>query len=282
MITFKFFFGKNQKPSYVTPAIASALAVLAQTRSSSNQQDSGLNVDDLIDATPAENMTDKDGDLLPDSVEAVLGTDFNNSDSDFDRLDDYFETHNDLDPLKPDSNDDGLADYFEVTNVSSLDIDGDNFSNAWDFDNDGDGVIDSLDMSPFSKSILSDSFNFNIKTNGNPTYFEFQIRPKNPEHLKIPSKTWDWPADDRGSMKDLNYSSDDVKITPMLELTIPIESKIVAKHSGLCLGVFNSSLDDGANVLQANCSESDSQLWKIEHAGGGYYKIVANHSGASV
>ena len=102
-------------PSSLTPATASALSAVAQMRAVTNQQrESGLDVDALQAATPPENQTDTDGDGLYDSVEWVLGTDFNNSDSDFDRLNDseevmiYF-----TDPLEPDSNNDGLADYFE-------------------------------------------------------------------------------------------------------------------------------------------------------------------------
>ena len=250
-------------------------------RAVANQQrDSGLDVDALINAANAAgDTTDTDSDTLPDSVEAILGTDFNNTDSDFDRLNDSYEARNNLDPLKPDSNGDGLADYFEVTNVSSLDLDGDGYPNAWDFDNDGDGVIDTLDLSPFSTSTPYESIHFDIQTNGNPTYLNFQLRPKNLDHLRQSLQTWDWPPDWEGSMKDTNFSKEDVHITPMLELTVPISCTISANHSGKCLEVFNASFDDGANVQQANCSNCSNQLWQLEHVGDGYYKILANHSG---
>jgi hypothetical protein len=268
------------EPSYISPTTASALTALAQMRAVANQQrDSGLDVGALQNATPAVNRTDMDGDGLFDSVEWVLGTDFNNTDSDFDQLNDSFEVYNDLDPLKPDSNDDGLADYFEVTNVTSLDLDSDGYPNARDFDNDGDGVPDALDLSPFSKSTSHASFQFDVKTNGNPTYINFQLRPKNPDHLRQTSQTWDWPPDREGSMMDLNNSKDDVHIIPMLELIVPVEGKLIANHSDKCLEVFNASLDDGANVQQANCSNGTNQLWKLEHVDDGYYRIRANHSG---
>ena len=268
------------EPVYISPATASALTALAQLRATANQRDSDLDVDELIAAAAAaSDTTDTDGDGLYDSVEWVLGTDDTTSDSDFDRLNDSYEAHTGLDPLKPDSNDDGLADYFEVTNVSSLDLDGDGYPNAWDFDNDGDGVIDALDVSPFAKSTAHESLYFEITTNGNPTYLNFQLRPKNPDHLRQTLQTWDWPPDWEGSMKDTNFSEDDVHITPMLELTVPITCTIRANHSGKCLAVFNASLDDGANVQQANCSTCSNQLWQLEHAGDGYYKIVADHSG---
>jgi hypothetical protein len=232
----------NQELSYLTPATASALTMLAQMRAAANQQQSNkMDVDALQNATPEVNRTDMDGDGLYDPVEAVLGTDFNNTDSDFDQLNDYFEAKNDLDPLNPDSNSDGLADYFEVTNVSSLDVDGDGFSNAWDFDNDGDDVPDTLDLSPFSKSTTHDSFHFNISTTGKPTYITFQIRPVNSNNMRLPLQTWDWPHDSKGTMQDLDNSTDDVQVIPMLELTdlssVPNQSEV----EDYGIGIFSNT-----------------------------------------
>ena len=174
---------------------------------------------------------DNDADSIPNSVELVLGTDPNNPDSDRDMLNDSYEVRNKsigTDPLKQDSNDDGLADYIEVTNVS-LDVDGDGIPNAWDFDNDGDGVVDGLDSSPFTKSTIHSKFHFHIKTKGNATYIDFQIRPREEEHLKLPVQTWDWPRDDKGQIQNLDNSKGDVQIVPMLELTanqLPAQSRV--------------------------------------------------------
>jgi len=200
-----------------TASISQAMNTLAQARDAANQRAISNDLADLIAATT--DPTDTDGDGLPDSVEAVLGTYPDKADSDFDRLDDYYEADNGLDPLNPDSNGDGLADYLEVTDVP-WDVDGDGTPNAWDSDNDNDGVLDALDMSPFARSGTSESFHFDIKTNGNPAYIDFQIRPQNPDHLRLPLQTWDWPADDKGLMKDLDGSTDDVQLFPMLELAI--------------------------------------------------------------
>ena len=135
-----------------------------------------------------------DGDTLPDSVEAVLGTDPENSDSDGDLLDDYCEVRQyGTNPLEPDSNNDGLGDYYEVTDVP-LDIDDDGIANAWDDDNDNDGVKDGLDMAPFTRSEVSDSFQLDIKTGGDPTYIDFQVRPGDVSHLDLNTQTWDWPS----------------------------------------------------------------------------------------
>ncbi|MBN1762601.1 MAG: hypothetical protein JW878_05955, partial [Methanomicrobia archaeon] len=224
-------------PSSITPATASALSALGQMRAAANQQQSfEIDVDALQNATPLTNRTDTDGDGLYDSVEWILGTDLNNSDSDFDLLTDSYEARNNLDPLEPDSNGDGLSDYFEVTNVSSLDCDDDGFPNQWDFDNDGDGVTDTLDLSPFSKSSTSESFNFDIKTNGHPTYINFQLRPDNPDNMMLPLRTWDWPYDCKGTMQDLDNSTDDIQIIPMLELTlnqVPAQSEVTDYGIGI-------------------------------------------------
>ncbi|MBN1190315.1 MAG: RICIN domain-containing protein, partial [Dehalococcoidales bacterium] len=180
------------------------------------QTSSSLDVDDLIAA--CDDLTDTDSDGLPDSVELVLGSDPGFSDSDFDELDDDYEVRNGLDPMKPDSNDDGLTDYSEVTDVR-LDIDADGIANAWDPDNDGDSVPDNLDLSPFTRTDDNEYYNFNITTTGNPVYLDFQIRPENSEHLSLYLQSWDWPDWDRqGLMQDHDYSQEDLKVVPMLEI----------------------------------------------------------------
>jgi hypothetical protein len=181
-------------------------------------------VEELVAVTPVEyliNDTDEDG--LPDIIEEVVGTDFNNSDSDFDRLDDRYEIMNNSDPVEPDSNMDGLPDYYEVTDVPDIDLDGDGLQNQWDFDNDGDGLKDDVDLSPFSRSGVYQNFSFNVKTNGEDTYITLQLRPEDSEHLNLFYQTWDWPDDDRaGSIKDLDDSKEDLWIIPMLNITTDI------------------------------------------------------------
>jgi hypothetical protein len=146
-------------------------------------------VEALNNATPVANRTDLDGDGLYDLVEVVIGTDYNNTDSDFDQLDDYLEIMNyTTNPMDPDSNQDGFPDYFEVNNVSSMDIDNDGLLNAWDFDNDDDGVDDYIDLSPFVKSTAHDNFHLNVSTNGNPTYITLarRFRRLHERHGSIP------------------------------------------------------------------------------------------------
>ena len=189
-------------------------------------------VEELIDATPLEYLVnDTDADGLPDIIEDVIGTDFNNSDSDYDRLDDYYEIWNNIDPFEPDSNKDGLPDYYEVIDVLDIDLDNDGLQNQWDFDNDGDGLKDDVDLSPFARSEVYENFHFNVKTNGEDSYITLQLKPQDSEHLNLFYQTWDWPDNDNaGSIKDLDNSKEDLWIIPMLNITadiVPDQSEVV-------------------------------------------------------
>lgn len=272
------FFSQDLENKNIIPGFASASNALYQNPVPINQPERGINVNDLINATPPEHHIDTDEDGLYDSVEAVLGTDYNNSDSDFDGLSDYEEvlTYS-TDPLEPDSNFDGIPDYFEVTDVP-LDLDFDGTPNAWDADNDGDMVPDAADMSPSSYTEIKSNFHFNITTTGKPTYLDFQIRPSNENNLRLSQQIWNWPYDDEGSMKDLNSSEEDVVIIPTLEFTIPTDFTLTAKHSGHCLEVQNGSMSDGANIQQSNFTGQEHQLWTLESLEDGYYKISPKHN----
>ncbi|MGA1822911.1 MAG: hypothetical protein ACMUIG_10330 [Thermoplasmatota archaeon] len=165
-----------------------------------------------------EDTTDSDGDGLPDSIERIIGTDPYKLDSDHDDLNDSFEVSMNTDPLKPDSNEDGLSDAQEILDVPA-DPDGDGVPNAWDRDNDNDGIEDASDHSPFSKTGLLDTLRLDLNSTGKPLYISLQIRPKNPSNMRLLFDTMDWPLDDKGIMKDLDNSTEDVLVTPVLEIS---------------------------------------------------------------
>jgi streptogramin lyase len=228
----------------------------------------------LMEETPLDKRNDTDGDGLYDSVEWVIGTDPNRNDTDSDQLDDEYEALTDLDPLKADSNDDGYPDYYEVTEIFSLDVDGDGLPNAWDPDNDNDGVVDRLDPSPFYRSVSSQEFTFDIDTDGNPLFIEFQLRPDDAEHLKLINQYWDWKPDKEGTMKDLDNSEEDVQVVPTLEWKVDSYFKIINKQNGECVEV-----NETGKVVQATYHGDDNQLWKFENSGSGYIKIVNKETG---
>lgn len=227
-----------------------------------------------MEATPFEKRNDTDGDGLYDSVEWVIGTDPERNDTDSDQLDDEYEALMDLDPLKADSNDDGYPDYYEVTEVFSLDTDGDGLPNAWDPDNDNDGVEDRLDLSPFYRSVSSQEFTFDIETDGSPLFIEFQLRPDDAEHLKLINQYWNWKPDKEGTMKDLDNSEEDVQVIPTLEWKVDSYFKIINKLNGKCVEV-----NETGKVVQTTYQGDDNQLWKFENSGSGYIKIVNKETG---
>ncbi|HIH01375.1 TPA: hypothetical protein HA259_04755, partial [Thermoplasmata archaeon] len=102
-----------------------------------------------------------------------------------------------------------------------LDLDGDGLPNAWDPDNDDDGVPDYLDMSPFAKTTLESGFQLDVQTSGKPTYVSFQLRTNDPNHMRLIQQSWDWPTDSKGSFRDLDGSVNDVVIVPTLKVDCP-------------------------------------------------------------
>ncbi|MGA1793864.1 MAG: hypothetical protein ACMUHM_07935, partial [Thermoplasmatota archaeon] len=156
-------------------------------------------VEELIDATPAP-FEDSDSDMIPDRVERIIGTDPLEKDSDGDTLTDWEEVQFNTDPNVIDSNGDGIPDSTEMIGLDP-DIDGDEISNAWDRDNDGDGVSDEFDLSPFAMARVRSSFSFDINSTGKPLYLDFQVRPEKPGHMQMMTGSYDWPMDDKAAMK---------------------------------------------------------------------------------
>ncbi|MCB0072097.1 MAG: hypothetical protein KDE20_11590, partial [Caldilineaceae bacterium] len=204
---------------------------------------------------------DADGDSLTNLEECLLGTLLDVADSDGDGADDNFEVTGVVyngttwysDPLYPDSNHDGLPDGKEwftdadANGEAELDTDGDGTPDIWDDDNDGDGVIDKLDMSP-QTSTASTSATVRTFTDADPLELtldqlevgelvkvEFQLRPENPAHLWYSQNVLNWPqGDQQGNIQDADgktfYDIDnttspspnangDVRMVPMLEIT---------------------------------------------------------------
>ncbi|MCP4360538.1 MAG: hypothetical protein GY796_21225, partial [Chloroflexi bacterium] len=177
---------------------------------------------------------DSDNDGLDDFSETCLGTDPYYADTDRDLITDTLEIggfqFNNLtwysDPLQADSNQDGLADLFEwpapIGAAPEWDPDNDNIPNLWDEDNDGDGVADNLDLSPFSVSVYSDTFAISTQrgdTYDGYQYIQVQFQPEDETHLRFSTNALDWPYDEEGQITDLDDSTDDLSLIPMLRIT---------------------------------------------------------------
>ena len=193
---------------------------------------------------------DEDGDGLTNAEEWCLGTDYTQVDTDHDAITDTLEvagfdyngSHWNLDPLSDDSNGDGMADGNEwfpeaQPNSSSScpdtdhpeDCDGDGVPNAWDDDNDDDGVLDRDDISPFAVYPLRPSVDITV-TGAVTTYVDLQIRPQQSSHLRL-STTWlDWPSDSEGQIQDLDASTKDLQLIPVFEVMSPISPTLSSEY----------------------------------------------------
>ncbi|MFN8474924.1 MAG: NosD domain-containing protein [Anaerolineae bacterium] len=194
---------------------------------------------------------DEDHDGLTNGVERCLGTDYLNADTDGDGISDGDEVKGftlngktwTTDPLQRDSNHDGMDDAMEwnpdwVKNKpATLDYDNDGIPNAWDTDNDGDNVPDDVDLSPFKVMPYRANYSFSItKPTGNTlhsnsyVYLDVQVQPQNTAHLRYTTSVLDWPYDDKAQIQDLDNSTDDVKLIPVLDLKSTVNPKLAAQY----------------------------------------------------
>ena len=232
--------------------------------------------------------SDRDGDTLTDLQEMSIGSSAVMTDTDSDGLRDNVEVAGFtlggqkwyLNPNAADSNKDGQGDGIEwglnpngTLRTAPLDSDSDNTPDLFDEDNDGDGVPDNKDLSPFSKGgfAYTESNPLQIKLNnltaGKPAIVEFQLRPQDPNHLQFAQNVLDWPFDDQGQMQDIdnktfadvatasgrvpsaNEANGDLKLVPMLELRLPTNGANLPTQAELTpynISVNNQTAD-GAN-----------------------------------
>lgn len=161
-----------------------------------------------------------------------------------------------LNPNEADSNYDGFADGYECAVWNSLsttynanaicpDTDRDGSPDLFDSDNDNDGVVDDADLSPSQNGglVYSDDSPLELKLNNlqlnQPSILTLQFRPTagNITHQAL---VLDWPSgDDAGHIQrqlnttfatttdsdsqstDILAGNGDVRLTPLLEITMP-------------------------------------------------------------
>ncbi|NUM44642.1 MAG: hypothetical protein HUU38_08030, partial [Anaerolineales bacterium] len=216
--------------------------------------------------------TDTDADALTDCEETNLGTNPQNPDTDEDTLTDFQEVTGFSfggqtwysNPLEASTMRDGIGDSFRcaVTQFPNNcpDTDNDATPDMFDTDMDGDGVPNTVDLSPFRKSAstFSESNPLQLTINNleanKYVYVEFQLRPNNAAHLWYAFNVLDWADGDRAGQiqRDDSYrdvagnriktffdaciqqggtdcvmspdDNGDIKLVPMLEIEIPNSS----------------------------------------------------------
>ncbi|MFN8485853.1 MAG: hypothetical protein U0768_22660 [Anaerolineae bacterium] len=201
---------------------------------------------------------DDDNDGLSNATEWCLGTDFKQADTDGDTITDTLEVggYTDaqghkwlLDPLEEDTNHDGISDggACSVDSAGKLvcqDTDGDGIPDLWDTDIDGDGVPNRDDLTPYGVPNPSDPTKYvvppyrpamDIAVGGPITnsvvYIDAQVQPKNMAHLRYGLTYLDWPDDNQGQIEDLDKSTQDVLLIPVLEISSPVKPSLGAQYS---------------------------------------------------
>ncbi|HHJ07220.1 MAG TPA: hypothetical protein ENK24_06945, partial [Anaerolineae bacterium] len=261
------------------PDIAPAFALPADS-GNDNPTDTdhdGLTDEQENDLGTDPNDSDSDGDGLSDGDEVLrLATDALAKDSDLDQIPDNLEVigfemngkHWYSDPNNADTNNDGILDGVECpartetgATVDTLcrDADSDGTPDIFDADNDGDGVSDRIDLSPFSAVgsvdhpfTANNPFQLtvdNLDAN-NPVFVDLQLRPKNPKHLTYALNVLDWPSgDEAGQIQrrlgnhstfasaaadaqiaaNPSLQNGDMRLIPMLEAEIPWQNAPLTK-----------------------------------------------------
>ncbi len=164
------------------------------------------------------------------------------------------------DPLQADSNRDGMADGDEwQTGLTAsefedfIDFDNDGIPNPWDDDNDGDGVIDRQDISPYSVKPYRRSFDLDVTshTTGTYVYLDVQVQPEMSTHLRYALSTLDWPADDQGQIQELNDApgDEDITLLPFLEMNSTISPALSTQYAVVAQDVDSGNPNAGYSMM---------------------------------
>ncbi len=242
-------------PAPWAPANRLAAAESAPDPDSDEDSDGLIHVQENRLGTASDNA-DSDGDQIRDDVE-VRGfewpvgsgerwyTDPNNPDTNNDGQTDTDECWSSYPP----------AGNPPFTTPCNRDTDADGIPDPFDTDNDDDGVPDRIDLSPYRRMgganyAFRDNAPFQLIVNGlqqdYPVFVDLQLRPTEEAHLTYALNVLDWPAGDhdgqvqrhvtatvdstfqtvaeaRGDEYTAQDANGDVRLVPMVEITIPYD-----------------------------------------------------------
>ncbi len=263
----------------------SALEVTGSTSNAGQSPSAGAPAA-IAPSTAVESDTgvDTDADGLSDFIENRIGTNPAEADSDADGLSDLVEVTGApvsgggivwfTDPKVMDTNSDGNGDGAEWDrNGDGLadDTDGDGMADVFDGDNDGDGVPDHKDVSPYAAgATYSNQQPLALRIDGLstdrrlPTAVDIQLRPSDPSQLRLALSPLDWPSDRKGQIRDVDNSNDDLMLVPMLEITIPDASFVLPTDEQLHTYGITVTAADGSGARVAYVPLS---LVSDEHSG---------------
>ncbi|MCE7984102.1 MAG: hypothetical protein DYG89_23250 [Caldilinea sp. CFX5] len=247
------------------PAQSAASVPAAQTTTTAAPDTDNDGVPDRAEPPRCINTPDCDGDGLTDLQEARLGTKLDDPDSDGDKVRDDLEVKGFTlggrqwysNPNNVDTNKDGLPDTLEcwrentpldLAAPSNLpcnrDSDNDLVPDLFAYDNDGDGVDDSTDLSPFLQTtqVYTQNSPFTFQSNGltpnEPLFVDFQLTPISRTQLSYAHNVLDWPTNDsKGQVvrtKETTFATGksagsyspseengDLRLVPVVEIKIP-------------------------------------------------------------
>ncbi len=258
-------------------AFGSSLATAASMEDPQAPVQAAVHASVHADACSVNGKLDSDCDGLSDEAETTrLGTFPDLADSDGDYISDGAEVAGFLDasgqrwyldPLAADSNDDGRVDTMECPDLIDLDhegnpvtpagsacanLDGDAVPDAFDFDDDDDGVPDRVDSAPAFTGAGQTRSHLELDLEGlaadQPLLVDLEIVPADRDHLWLIDNVVDWPTGDtRGHIQRITDTTfadlitgtagpsadeGDVLVSPRLEIVIPSPASNTANPSG--------------------------------------------------
>ncbi|MEO8082929.1 MAG: LamG-like jellyroll fold domain-containing protein [Ardenticatenales bacterium] len=268
---------------------------------------------------PDPTKKDTDGDGLTDGEELLrIGTAPNRVDTDGDQISDWNEVkgyalpgnkRGYTDARNPDTDGDGLSDGLECPSMRDAADPTAPFTAAWtpvlacvdsgvqdapdvdNIDNDGDGVPNRFDTSPFvgGTTVFDHANPLTLEIDGlqpgKPVVVDVQIRPTNPTQLSFAQNVLDWPTgDNQGQVQRRldntigdTYPVDpaapglnpdpsdpafggDMRLSPMLEVTLPGDSNDLPRTTAKASLTLDDAGESVGRIVFSNRMKDEATI----------------------